>query len=101
MDSENDPQKNEKSIPDLILPASDRTADQLKTFTTPLTRRGWPRWLVYLMAAIGLVYVLNPTLGIFELLPDNLPLVGNLDEGIAFLMVWFGLIEVIESKQER
>lgn len=34
-----------------------------------------------LLGALGAaVYLLNPTLGVFELLPDNLPGVGNLDE---------------------
>ncbi|MCX7001827.1 MAG: DUF1232 domain-containing protein [bacterium] len=27
--------------------------------------------------------MLNPTAGIFELLPDNIPIVGNLDEAAA------------------
>ena len=31
----------------------------------------------------GLLYLLNPGAGIFELLPDNLPLIGNLDEAAA------------------
>jgi uncharacterized membrane protein YkvA (DUF1232 family) len=38
------------------------------------------------MAVIGLVclvYLLNPTFGLFELLPDNLPIIGNLDEALA------------------
>jgi len=37
-------------------------------------------------AALGLfalLYLLNPGAGLFELLPDNLPLVGNLDEAAA------------------
>jgi hypothetical protein len=39
------------------------------------------KWLVYVAgAAVSVAYVLNPTLGLFELLPDNLPWVGNLDE---------------------
>ncbi|MCS7005227.1 MAG: DUF1232 domain-containing protein [Cytophagales bacterium] len=39
-----------------------------------------------LVAAIGLLaflYLINPTLGIFELIPDNIPFVGNLDEATA------------------
>ena len=74
-------------------------SDRLKTFTTPLSLRGWPIWLVYVAAAIGLIYVLNPTMGIFELLPDNLPLIGNLDEGVAFLLIWFGLVEYLGGKK--
>ncbi len=29
------------------------------------------------------LYLLNPTAGIFELIPDNIPGVGNIDEGAA------------------
>ena len=32
---------------------------------------------------ICVVYLLNPTAGILELLPDNLPIIGNLDEAAA------------------
>ena len=71
-------------------------ADRMKMFTTPLSQRGWPVWLVYLAAAVGLIYVLNPTMGIFEIIPDNLPLIGNLDEGVAFLLIWFGFVEYLE-----
>lgn len=74
-------------------------ADRLKMFTTPLSLRGWPIWLVYVAAVFGLIYVLNPTMGIFEFIPDNLPLIGNLDEGVAFLLIWFGLVEYLEGKK--
>lgn len=26
------------------------------------------------------LYLINPTFGVFELIPDNLPIIGNLDE---------------------
>ncbi len=29
---------------------------------------------------LGVLYLINPTMGLLELLPDNLPIVGNLDE---------------------
>jgi hypothetical protein len=74
-------------------------ADRLRMFTTPLSRRGWPIWLVYIAAVVGVIYVLNPTMGIFEFIPDNLPLIGNLDEGVAFLLVWFGIVEYLEGKK--
>jgi len=35
----------------------------------------------------GLLYLINPTAGIFELIPDNLPIVGNLDEAAACALV--------------
>lgn len=36
---------------------------------------------------LGVLYLLNPTAGIFEILPDNLPIVGNLDEGAAVVLI--------------
>lgn len=39
------------------------------------------------LAAFMVLYLINPTAGIFELLPDNLPLVGNLDEAGATLIL--------------
>jgi hypothetical protein len=36
--------------------------------------------LLWIGLAAAVAYVLNPGLGIFELLPDNAPLFGNLDE---------------------
>lgn len=32
------------------------------------------------VGAIALLYLVNPTAGILEFIPDNLPVVGNLDE---------------------
>ena len=54
-----------------------------------------PRLLLPLAGALALLYLANPTAGFFELLPDNLPLVGNLDEGAAVLLLtnvlaWYG-----------
>ncbi|MCB0785690.1 MAG: DUF1232 domain-containing protein, partial [Flavobacteriales bacterium] len=36
-------------------------------------------------------YLVNPTMGLFEFLPDNLPLVGNVDEATA-TMVLLGVL---------
>ena len=36
---------------------------------------------------LGAIYILNPTAGVFELLPDNLPFIGNLDEAAATALV--------------
>jgi hypothetical protein len=77
----------------------DDPGNQLRFFTTPLSLRGWPTWLVYTLAVLGIIYILNPTMGIFEFVPDNIPLVGNLDEGAAFLLIWFGLVEYLQGKK--
>lgn len=74
---------------------------QPRGLTRPLSLRGVPAWIVYLLAIIGAVYLLNPSFGVFELLPDNLPIVGNLDEGGAALLVWYGLVEFFEGRKYR
>jgi hypothetical protein len=96
----NDPSQKEKSTPALPSASGSNLPDQLRIFTTPLTRRGWPIWLVYLMSLLGLIYILNPTLGILEFIPDNLPIIGNLDEGVAFMLLWFGVVQFFEGKNK-
>jgi len=49
-----------------------------------------------LLGCLALLYILNPGAGVFELIPDNLPLVGNLDEAaaVALLLIclrYFGI----------
>jgi uncharacterized membrane protein YkvA (DUF1232 family) len=40
--------------------------------------------LIYLAGMAGLAfYIANPGAGVFELIPDNLPVIGNLDEAAA------------------
>lgn len=40
-----------------------------------------------IFGALGAVYLINPTAGVFELIPDNLPFIGNLDEAAATMLV--------------
>lgn len=42
---------------------------------------------VGVVGALSTVYLLNPTAGFFELIPDNIPIVGNLDEAAAAALV--------------
>ena len=59
----------------------------LEDITPPASRSGLAKTLAWTTLILGGVYLLNPTLGI-DLLPDNLPIVGNLDEAaIVFLML--------------
>jgi uncharacterized membrane protein YkvA (DUF1232 family) len=46
-----------------------------------------------LLALLCVFYLLNPTAGVFELLPDVLPIFGNLDEGVAT----FGLLIALNN----
>jgi hypothetical protein len=52
----------------------------------PAAQPRWGRTLAWVALILGAVYVLNPTFGI-DLLPDNLPILGNLDEAAALLLV--------------
>ncbi len=36
--------------------------------------------IIGILGLLSILYIINPTAGIFELIPDNLPLIGNLDE---------------------
>lgn len=42
---------------------------------------------VGLAGVLAVLYLLNPTLGVFELIPDNIPFVGNLDEATATMVL--------------
>ena len=77
------------------------TSGFVKALSEPLSKYGWPSWLVYLLAVIGLIYILNPTLGILEFIPDNLPIIGNLDESVAVMLILAGVIEILEGKHPR
>lgn len=39
--------------------------------------------LVALAGLVSLIYLVNPTAGVLELIPDNMPIIGNLDEATA------------------
>ena len=43
--------------------------------------------LVFCLGLLATIYILNPTAGFFEIIPDNLPLIGNLDEAAAVALL--------------
>ena len=42
---------------------------------------------VVIVGLLSLLYLFNPTAGLFELIPDNIPGIGNLDEATAVLLL--------------
>jgi len=52
---------------------------------------------IFLLALVSIVYLLNPTAGIFELLPDNIPFVGNVDETLAAYIL-YSCIEYLRGR---
>lgn len=53
---------------------------------------------VIVLALLSIIYLLNPSAGIFELIPDNIPFIGNVDEGLASFIL-FSCIEYFRNKQ--
>ncbi|MDW8146262.1 MAG: DUF1232 domain-containing protein [Roseiflexaceae bacterium] len=52
----------------------------------------WQRRLVAFGAiALGVVYLINPTAGVLEMIPDALPVIGNLDEAAATALIIWGI----------
>lgn len=45
------------------------------------------RFFVALAGILSFIYLLNPTFGVFELLPDNIPLIGNIDDATATMVL--------------
>jgi uncharacterized membrane protein YkvA (DUF1232 family) len=45
------------------------------------------KFICFIVAAFCVVYLINPTAGLIELIPDNMPFVGNLDEAGATLLL--------------
>lgn len=39
--------------------------------------------LAVITALLSALYIINPGFGVFEFIPDNIPLIGNLDEATA------------------
>jgi uncharacterized membrane protein YkvA (DUF1232 family) len=53
------------------------------------TPRGNSKFLAILAAIVSVIYLINPGAGFIELIPDNIPFVGNLDEaGATALLIW-------------
>jgi len=43
--------------------------------------------LVGVVGVLSALYLINPGFGVFEFIPDNIPLFGNLDEGGASFLL--------------
>jgi hypothetical protein len=51
-----------------------------------------------ILALSSIIYLLNPKAGIFEALPDNIPVVGNINEGLASFIL-YSSIEYFRGRQ--
>lgn len=67
--------------------------------STPV--KTWPPFWIYLTGVVGVIYILNPTMGVFELIPDNLPVIGNLDEGAAAILIWNAVQQLRATRKSK
>lgn len=56
--------------------------------------------LALLGSVAAVIYILNPTVGVFEFIPDNLPIFGNLDEATATAILIWG-VKSLFGKNEK
>jgi hypothetical protein len=63
-----------------------------------IKRNRMKKLLIGLLGVVTVIYLLNPTAGIFELLPDNIPFLGNVDEGLACYLL-YSCIEYLRGRQ--
>ena len=53
------------------------------------TKKPIPLPMLVIMILFSLVYLVNPTAGVLEFIPDNIPFLGNLDEaGATTMLIW-------------
>lgn len=43
--------------------------------------------LTLVLGLVGLAYILNLGFGVIEFIPDNAPIIGNVDEAVATLLI--------------
>lgn len=55
----------------------------------------------YVLIIIALFYLLNPSAGVWEIIPDNIPIIGNLDEVAAVLLIIDALKNIRKNKEEK
>ncbi len=58
---------------------------------------GWAKALAWTTIILGGLYIINPSLGVIELLPDPIPIIGNLDEAAVMLLI-FGAMRYLGWK---
>jgi uncharacterized membrane protein YkvA (DUF1232 family) len=56
-------------------------------FRQPHQEQTMKKIVVFCLGLLAVLYILNPTAGLFEIIPDNLPFVGNLDEAAAVALL--------------
>ncbi len=59
---------------------------ELITESNPQKRTILGTLVAVVVAMFCVIYMLNPTAGFFEFIPDSIPFIGNVDEGLIMLL---------------
>ena len=59
------------------------------------------QFLAWLGAGVSVLYLVNPGFGVFELLPDNIPGLGNLDEAAATALLIACIRAIVHARRDR
>jgi hypothetical protein len=83
-------------VPTTLIPQPNQSPAEIGTSTVETFEHPKPLgWLGTIGAALGavvsVIYLCNPGMGIFEILPDALPVIGNLDEVFFTLLLLYCL----------
>ena len=70
---------------------------ELEDGTESQTHKGLPKLAYVGIALFCVFYLINPTAGVIEFIPDNFPIIGNIDEatataGLLYSLSGLGLI---------
>jgi len=57
-------------------------------------KRKTKNWLMVGLALVAALYLSNLTAGFIEVIPDNVPLFGNVDEGLAGAVIAYALSQL-------
>jgi uncharacterized membrane protein YkvA (DUF1232 family) len=57
-------------------------------------------FLAWLGAGVSVLYLVNPGFGVFELLPDNIPGLGNLDEAAATALLIACIRAIVRKRRD-
>lgn len=80
--------KSAKTLQQNPLDAIHDQAGMVQNAASPVSKISFKKKFgALVLGGIALLYIANPTAGIIEFLPDNTPLLGNLDEGGAIILL--------------
>ena len=60
----------------------------------------WRRRGAKIALFLSVLYLVYPSMGVFELIPDYIPFVGNVDEGLAGALIFWAIRTLREPREK-